>query len=257
MAETDITHLFEQTLQGNYEDEAPWEAVRKLRHLGTREIFQYAADWCHSDDPLRRARGCDVLAQLGKTADHPTNNFPEDCYATVSQLAESETVVRPLGSAIAALGHIDDSRAIPLIAGHANHSDETIRFNVACALGSFCNDPESVLVLLKLTADANENVRDWAVFGVGVLGDIDSTEIRDTLVERLQDPGEEVREEAMVGLAKRKDQRVLTTLRSALQHKGSFVRPREAAALMLGMESDQEDWTAEEYLVALQSTFPR
>ena len=72
--------------------------------------------------------------------------------------------------------------------------------------------------MLKLTADTDEDVRDWAAFGIGVLGDIDSPEVRDALAACLQDANEEVREEAMVGLAKRKDQRVLPALRSALQH---------------------------------------
>ncbi len=225
---------------------AGWARVKSL---------MMPSEWCRSADPLRRARGCDVLSQLGKTADHPVNNFPDDSYTVVSQVAEQEADPRPLGSAIAALGHIDDGRAIPLIAHYADHPDETVRFNVACALGSFCNDPKSVAVLLALTTDADEDVRDWAVFGVGVLGDVDSAEIRDILAERLLDSSEEVREEAMVGLAKRKDQRVLPALRSALKLKGDFVRPREAASLMLGMESDREEWSATEYVAALREIF--
>jgi hypothetical protein len=59
----------------------------------------------------------------------------------------------------------------------------------------------------------------------------------------------------MVGLAKRKDQRVLPALRLALELKGTYVRPRDAASLMLGMESDREEWSAAEYLSALKEDF--
>ena len=54
-------------------------------------------------------------------------------------------------------------------------------------------------------------------FGLGVLGNTDSDEIREALVRRLTDSDEDVREEAMVGLGKRKDQRVLSTLLIALE----------------------------------------
>ena len=62
VAESDTNDLFQQTLQGDYENDAPLEAVWKLCRLGTRDVFEYAADWCRSEDPLRRARGCDVLS---------------------------------------------------------------------------------------------------------------------------------------------------------------------------------------------------
>jgi hypothetical protein len=57
-----IDELFAQTLTGDYDDETPREAVSKLRKMGTREVFNRAAQWCASNDPLRRARGVDVLA---------------------------------------------------------------------------------------------------------------------------------------------------------------------------------------------------
>jgi hypothetical protein len=69
MAQMD--ELFTQTLTGDYDDEAPWEAVDKLRHLGTRQVFECAAEWCTSDDALKRARGADVLSQIGRTVEHP------------------------------------------------------------------------------------------------------------------------------------------------------------------------------------------
>lgn len=75
MTSPSIDELFASTLEGDYDDDAPWEAIRALRKLGTRDVFEIAAAWCKSDDPLKRARGIDVLSQLGKTADHPVNCF--------------------------------------------------------------------------------------------------------------------------------------------------------------------------------------
>lgn len=203
-----------------------------------------------------RARGLDVLAQLGKTADHPVNSFPEAAYGIISELVQREKDLRPLESAIYALGHLDNFAAVPLIAAFHGHPSADIRFSVAFSLGSFPNDALSVETLLLLMEDSDEDVRDWATFGLGVQGDQDSSTIRDSLCRRLSDANEDVREEAMVGLGKRKDQRVLSSLFSAVNGPEIKVRVAEAASLMLGMEGDLEEWGAEEYRVALKERFP-
>src|SRR5882724_9716798 len=98
MIAEDIDELFAKTLIGDYEDDAPWQAVGALRRIGSREVFSRAAEWCKLKDPLARARGIDVLAQLGKTADHPSNSFPEEYYSIVSSLLQQERELRPLVS---------------------------------------------------------------------------------------------------------------------------------------------------------------
>ena len=146
MNRQEIEELFAVTLTGEYEDDSPWEAVRTLRQIGSREVFDLAAEWCRSENPLVRSRGADVLSQLGQTVEHPTNSFPEESFLAVSQLLLNESDLRPLDSAIAALGHINNPLAIPLIAKHCTHYSPKIRFSAACALGSFAllGDPRVV-----------------------------------------------------------------------------------------------------------------
>lgn len=60
--------------------------------------------------------------------------------------------------------------------------------------------------------DTNETVRDWATFGLGAQRDEDSAEIRDALRKRLNDTFEDARNEAIWGLARRKDQIGLKSL---------------------------------------------
>jgi HEAT repeat protein len=260
MTAQEIDQLFAQTLAGDYDDDLPWEAVRVLRRIGTREVFEHAEAWCKSNLPLERARGVDVLAQLGKTFEHRSNSFPEDSYLAVAQMLQQETEARPLSSAIHALGHLDNPQAIPLIRSYYQHPMAEIRFAVACALGSFANDPEAIQALMVLTSDTDDDVRDWAVFGLGNLGDADSTEIRDTIFLRLSDSNDNVREEAMVGLAKRKDTRVLAALFAALNQSerddhGVAVLTFEAADAMLDWQSERKNWNATEYAAALRERF--
>src|SRR5690348_3736114 len=121
MAARAIDELFAQALSGEYEDDAPWEAVRALRRNGTWQVFERASDLCRSSDPLSRARGADVLGQLGKTADHRSNAFPEESYYAITELVRRETEPQPLSSGIAALGHLDNPLAVPLITSFCSH----------------------------------------------------------------------------------------------------------------------------------------
>jgi hypothetical protein len=52
--------LFQAALQGDYDDDAPWQAVAVLHLRGTEDVFKLAADYCRSTVPLERARGIDV-----------------------------------------------------------------------------------------------------------------------------------------------------------------------------------------------------
>jgi len=255
MTDGDIDELFAQTLKGDYDDNKPWDAVQSLRRIGTRQVFDEAVKWTDSTEPLVRARGLDVIAQLGKTAEHPSNRFQQESYDVVVKALQREREVQPLNSAISALGHIDDPRAVPLIAALHSHPSEQIRFTVACALGSFPNDPLSVQTLLILMEDTDADVRDWATFGLGVLGDQDSQETRDALFHRLNDEDVDTREEALVGLAKRHDTRILPDLISALEQSTISNRVVEAAYTLLGLDNDQEDWSGQDYVNALRRRF--
>jgi HEAT repeat protein len=250
-----IDELFAQALSGDYEDDAPWEAVHALRSIGTRQVFERAADLCKSNDPVSRARGADVLAQLGKTADHRSNSFPEESYRVITDLVQRETDPQPLAAGIAALGHLDNPLAVSLITNFSSHPSPEVRFDVAFALGCFPNDPLSAETLVRLTRDTDEDVRDWATFGLGVLGNTDSDDIREALVRRLTDSDEDVREEAMVGLGKRKDQRVLSTLVTALERPNATARVIETAYQMLGMDNEREAWRGTDYAAALRQRF--
>jgi hypothetical protein len=200
MKPSEIEALFAQTLVGAYDDEEPWEAVHKLRSSGSREVFDRVAAWCESDHPLKRARAADVLCQLQRS---PLANisvgqaeqlFRAESYSLVTKMLEKAQDYLVLHSAISALGHLGNAQAIPLILRFRDHPDEDIRFAVACCLASFPNEPESVGGLLKLTKDPDADVRDWAVFGLGVLGDTDSPEIREALLRCLNDTNEDVSE---------------------------------------------------------------
>jgi HEAT repeat protein len=258
MAMEQIDELFAQTLRGDYDDDAPWQSVRALQRMGTREVCDRAVEWCRSEDELRRARGADILAQIGKTAEHPSNAFPEDSYAAISRMLRRENHARPLNSAISALGHLGNPAAAALLIENQVqfHPSPDVRCATAFALGSFADDPNAIAVLLLLMRDPDDDVRDWATFGLGTQSDSDCEEIRDTLLRRVSDSNENVREEAIVGLSRRKDTRVLPALIVELQQPDVTRLTLEAAREMLGMQEDREDWSGDDYVAALRERFP-
>jgi HEAT repeat protein len=71
--------------------------------------------------------------------------------------------------------------------------------------------------LIELSADPDEHVRDWATFGLGTQIDVDDGDVRAALVERLSDPFLDAREEAAVGLARRRDARAFEPVRELLE----------------------------------------
>ena len=60
-----VAELFAVALAGDYEDEEAWDAVAALRMLRTTEIYEAAVQLCGSEDARARARGLDVMGQLG------------------------------------------------------------------------------------------------------------------------------------------------------------------------------------------------
>ncbi len=265
MTASEVEELFARTLLGDYEADDAWDAIAELRSNGSREIFEYAAAWCLSNDPLRRARGVAILCQLRRALPdelqlqppwpEPEWMFRVESYSLIAKVLESEQDPMVLDSAIHALGHLHNAAAIPLILSYQNHPVENIRFAVAYALGCFPDDPQSIRGMLKLTSDTDADVRDWAVFGLGVQGDADSPEIRDALLRCLDDADVDVREEAAIGLGKRQDQRLIPKLRTMLDEPAFKVRVAEAAAALLGMDKDPPEWTADDYKAALINRF--
>jgi len=255
MPESSINDLFAAALQGDYDNDEAWQAVHTLRSLGTRDIFDQAVVLCRSPEPLKRARGADILGQLGKTSESPITQFPNESFKVLTGMLDSETDRIALSAIIAALGHLENPAAIPMILPFSYHPDPDVRFGLAFALGCLAGDRRTVSTLLKLMTDKDDEVRDWATFGLGVLGDFDSTEIREALFQNLSDGDEEIRGDAMEGLAKRHDLRVLPHVMDALEDDEPIPEALEAANFLLDRRSDRlED--ASEILEALRQRFP-
>jgi HEAT repeat protein len=256
LSEAEIDALFAHTLRDDPDDADRWDAINRLRSLGGRLIFDRAMAWCGSADERKQLSGVDILAQIGKTAEHPVTEFADESYPVIEGMLLRNPSTEMKSSAIAALSFLENPAAIPLICSFRSNPDAEIRFSVACALRPpFANDHLAVETLLELMRDEDEDVRNWATFNLGSQGDADSPAIRDALVERLGDSFPDAREEAVEALAKRKDLRVLPALRGLLQAETMPCCAEEAAYYLLDLEWGDSERTAGELLAELHARF--
>jgi HEAT repeat protein len=187
----------------------------------------------------------DVLAQLGagkQPSERP--HFAESVAIALSHLDDEDPAV--VYSAAWALAHLNDHRAVAALIELRKHPDPDVRHAVACGMAN-SDRPEAISTLIELMRDENEEVRDWATFqlglasiedGSGGIGTLDSSEIREAFRSRLNDSFANVREEAIWGLAHRKDPAGLQLLLERLDSDQRIAGDAITAAEILNLGYD-------------------
>ena len=99
-------------------------------------------------------------------------------------------------------------------------------------LGAMERQTEAIAALVALSRDEDEEVRSWATFGLASQCEVDTDAVRQALVDRFDEEDVEVRGEALVGLARRGDPRVIEPLATELRGETVGVLAVEAASLM-------------------------
>lgn len=85
--------------------------------------------------------------------------------------------------------------------------------------------------LIALSKDTNFDVKNWATFGLGSQCDVDNDRLRQALIDRTEDSEQEIRGEALIGRARRKDDRVINKIENELTGEFNGAWPIEAASL--------------------------
>jgi hypothetical protein len=63
-------------------------AISTLQTSGSRQVFEYAVEWCHSNDPRKRDCGIAVLCQLRASTDPtvPQWLFRDESYPLIVEI---------------------------------------------------------------------------------------------------------------------------------------------------------------------------
>lgn len=219
-----VVERYRATIQ----DDASDVSLALVHYRGGREEYNLGAEYARSSDPLDRVTGADILAQLGWAE----QSFHDESLAVLLQLLDDveESVV---AAAAVALGHRGDPNAIPPLLDLAGHPNADVRFGVVLGLTGHPS-AHAIGALLRLTTDADDEVRDWATFALGSQTCEDTPDIRDALRANLADPDHEIRGEALVGLAARNDPQISAILTHEWESSDSVsllsIRAAELAA---------------------------
>ena len=220
----DVSELFAQAASAD--EEQAHHARMTLCGQADEAVLAAGVERLRHPDPAARIAAAEVLAQLGHEA---PAHVEASVDALLGALADEQdpTVV---GALATALGHRRDPRAIPALLDRADHPHADVRFGVVFGLMAHETQP-TLAALVTLTADADDEVRNWATFALGSQISADSPDIRAALLARLTDSHDETRGEAMVGLAERGDGSAASAIVASLSSELSSLALQAAALL--------------------------
>lgn len=184
-----------------------WIVADALGKRADEETYEALAALCVSEDAREREFGVDAIAQYGVTEDGD-KPYLERTLPLMRKMATTEGNPQVLRSVLSALGHQGDQRALPEVLDIITRAGHTRTMTDAIALADVLppDHAEGLALLIDMSRDDEDEVRDWATTGLASL-EADTPEIRDALAARLDDSDLGTVAEATRGLSKRGDQR--------------------------------------------------
>jgi hypothetical protein len=178
------------------------QALGIVQYRGGVEEFEIAARLAMSNLAHERRVAADILAQLG----WQERTYLSESIEILLRLL-SDPDVEVLQAAAIACGHRKSSLSVARLVELGKHPSAQVRYGVSYGLAGQ-DEPSAIAALLLLSKDEDRDARDWATFALGSQTDIDTPELRDALRARLTDNDPEIRGEALVGLGRRRDERL-------------------------------------------------
>jgi HEAT repeat protein len=187
-------------------------AIAILHSRGDLTTLQAAQRLASSPLNVERAVAAWLLGEFGL----PHRTMPEECVSTLIQMLTVEADPEVIASICNAFHyHERTPEIVQAVSRFKDHPDEDVRFGVVMGL-LWSQQDEAIATLIELTRDTDEDVRNWATFGIGQIFEtaeepqrFDTLAIRQALFDRLDDPHWETGREALDGLTLRRDNRIV------------------------------------------------
>ncbi|MEN2401728.1 hypothetical protein GKZ90_0018210 [Flavobacterium sp. MC2016-06] len=206
---TDEKLLFK--LINNKSDKSRWDNISVLRKRPSEELFTKCVELTKSEDPKIRSIGIEILAQLGLSP----RPFSKQTLKLYFDLLNIENSPQVLMSLLYSIGHNNDKLTkvqIEKLCSFIYNDNKLVKEGLVFSLLGIDN-LKAIETLIKLSTDKISNIRNWATFGIGTQIEVDNENIREALWNRVNDKYQETKLEAIVGLAKRKDNRVIEIIK--------------------------------------------
>ena len=190
--------------------------VDGLAEVAPRDASEVGALLLDEKDPQRRETGARLVG-LAMVFDE---SLREQGLPILRRVVETETVSGPLAEAIDRIGRIEDAASHDSLLALVHHPDRLVRHAVAAALPHVGFDEPVIAALRDLSRDTDDEVRRVATHALSRKLDADDPATRDALLARVDDPVYMTRVHAMLGLSRRRDERVRQSLMRALAEPG-------------------------------------
>lgn len=220
-----VDDLVELALSDQMEDSP---ALLVLQRSTSREVFDKAIDLCKSSIVNERALGVIVLMRK------PGLTYRNEAVQAVRMLAEIEGDETVIGDLAYAISHLDIDNMLPFLQRAAGSADPATRMAAAYSLAAL-SDEGAIECKISLSRDPDDNVRDWSTIGLYLALEGDQykrQDIRDALYDRVNDCHEDTHYEALEGLARCKDSRVIEPLIVALACDNVWISAIDSAKEM-------------------------
>ncbi|MDZ4836812.1 MAG: hypothetical protein SGJ27_23775 [Candidatus Melainabacteria bacterium] len=197
-----VKNLVELARQDRFDDplrSSPALIVLSLCH--NQKAFEIGKKLVRSKLAAERIIGIKTLAR-----EHSEEFLPKSAPILLKCL-ENESDDHVLEVLAFATMHLNIEGRWKFLKPHADNPSEAVRLAIASSLGGE-EDRDSISTLIKLTRDPCDDIRNWATFSLGILCKQNTERVRAALFARVNDEHDELRHEAILGLAVRKDHRV-------------------------------------------------
>jgi HEAT repeat protein len=206
-----------------------WAAYEALRERDREEVFEAVVQLLRSSSAREREMGADLLIQAtGYDAEARRERGARSADVLLAALPTEQdpSVLRQMGNTLAFL---EDARAVPALRPLKDHPDARVRIGVASGMSPH-QDAVALQTLIELSRDGHASVREEAISALSLKDEdtVDTPELRDAFLDRVSDEVTDIRTDALVGLARRKDPRVRAPLRRELERRPVAIEAIEA-----------------------------
>lgn len=192
-----------------------WNQISKLRGCIDQEMVSNCFKLIDSKDLKYQQIGIDVLSQLGSNRKAFIRKMIDKIFE-ILEITDNEKLIT---TGLFALGHNNKYLKIHHLKSlkkFPNSQSADIRYALTFSLLGI-EQKTAIDMLLELAKDKSVRIRDWATFGLGTQIETDNEEIRNILYKNALSTNDQIRQEAIKGLANRNDEKINKLIITELQ----------------------------------------
>ncbi len=206
--------IFDRLLN-NKTQKTYWDNISELRKRPSQSVFEKAFSLAKSNIDKEKIIGLNVLQQLGFDPRYNKKQMLDLHFELLDQKQSNKVLV----AIFSGIGHNNDElseRQILKLTSFKNIQDGAVKFAMVSAFTGL-EHSKAINTLIEFSKVDDPGIRNWSTFGIGTQIQSDSEAIRNALWDRVDDSDFETKNEAIFGLAKRKDKRVKSVILKELE----------------------------------------